>query len=131
VIEKTLNSADIEVVIFIQNNVTKEVYQTVSEIKPDISVGIENSGLRHNIEYALYPNPTRSQLTISFGETLDSEADIYIYDFKGTVVKYYRVEAGEIELRIDDLGLRDGIYLIKVTSGKFNPGFKKLIITGS
>jgi hypothetical protein len=131
VIEKTLNSADIEVVIFIQNNVTKEVYQAVSEIKPDISVGIENSGLLRDIEYALYPNPARSQLTISFGETLDSETYVYIYDFKGTVVQSYRVEAGETELRIDDLGLPDGIYLIKVTSGKFNTGFKKLIITGS
>ena len=130
-VEKTLNSSDIEVIAFIQNSVTKELYQAVSVIKPDITVGIENSGKSKYRGFALYPNPAESRLTIKFGEMLNSETDINIYDFKGTVVRSYKVGSGETEFIIENLGLRDGIYLVRISSGGLDYGFKKLIISGS
>ena len=131
IIQKTLNSSDIEVVAFLQNNVTKEVYQAASMLKPKITVGIEKPGVLDNIDFALYPNPAKQQLTISFGEPLERSTDIFIYDFGGMIVKTFKAGSGETEYFIDDLGLKDGIYLIRVSSGGVNYGFKKLIITGS
>ncbi len=131
IISKTLNSSDIEVVAFIQNSVTKEVYQAASMLKPKITVGIEKTGIMDNIDYMLYPNPAKHQLTIRFGEVLEDDTDIFIYDFGGTIVRTYKTGSGETEFVIDDLGLKDGIYLIRVSSGGINYGFRKLIISGS
>ncbi len=131
IISKTLNSSDIEVVAFIQNSVTKEVYQAASMLKPKIIVGIEKTGIMDNIDYMLYPNPAKHQLTIRFGEVLEDDTDIFIYDFGGTIVRAYKTGSGETEFVIDDLGLKDGIYLIRVSSGGVNYGFRKLIISGS
>jgi hypothetical protein len=131
IIQKTLNSSDIEVVAFIQNSVTKEVYQAASMLKPKITVGIEKPGILNNIDFALYPNPAKSQLTIRFGDMLNSQTDIFIYDFGGTIVRSYKAGSGETEFIIDDLGLKDGIYLIRVSSEGVNFGFRKLIISGS
>ena len=131
IIQKTLNSSDIEVVAFIQNNVTKEVYQAASMLKPKITVGIEKPGVLNNIDFALYPNPAKHQLTIRFGETLDKNTDIFIYDYSGAIVRTYKAGSGETEFTIDDLGLKDGIYLIRISSKSGNFGFKKLIIAGS
>ena len=125
------NSSDIEVVAFIQNSVTKEIYQSASMLKPKITVGIEKPGVLNNIDFALYPNPAKSQLTIRFGDMPDSETDISIYDFSGTVVRTYKAGSGETEFTIDDLGLKDGIYLVRISTGGVNFGFKKLIISGS
>ena len=131
IIQKTLNSSDIEVIAFIQNSVTKEVYQAASMLKPKITVGIEKPGILNNIDFALYPNPAKHQLTIRFGEPLERSTDIFIYDFGGMIVKTFKAWSGETEFTIDDLGLKDGIYLIRVSYGGVNYGFKKLIITGS
>jgi hypothetical protein len=79
----------------------------------------------------VYPNPAKHQLTIRFGETLEDDTDISIYDFGGTIVRTYKTGSGETEFVIDDLGLKDGIYLIRVSSGGVNYGFRKLIISGS
>ena len=130
VIEETLNSADIEVVAFIQNSVTKEMYQASSVLEPDIIVGIEKPHTGGQLDFALYPNPAESRLTIRFGEMLESVTDIYIYDYSGAIVRTYKAGSGQTEFTIDDLGLKDGIYLIKISSESANFGFKKLIIAG-
>jgi hypothetical protein len=62
---------------------------------------------------------------------LKSETDIFIYDFSGAVIRTYKAGSGETEFTIDDLGLRDGIYLIRISSGGVYAGYKKLIIAGS
>jgi Fe-S cluster assembly iron-binding protein IscA len=131
IIQKTLNSSDIEVVAFLQNNITKDVYQAASMLKPKITVGIEKPGVLNNIDFALYPNPAKHQLTIRFGEPLKDVTEIFIYDFSGTMVKSYKTGSGETEYSIDDLGLKDGMYLIRVSSGGISMGFKKLIVSGS
>jgi hypothetical protein len=100
-------------------------------LKPKITVGIEKPGILNNIDFALYPNPAKHQLTISFGDMLDKDTDIFIYDFGGNLVRTFRAGSGETEYTIDDLGLKDGIYLIRVSTNGVNYGFKKLIISGS
>ena len=131
VIQGVLDNSDIEVVAFIQNSVTKEMYQASSVLKPDIVVGIEKPLATGQVDFALYPNPAKHQLTIRFGEILESDTDIFIYDFNGAIVRTFKTGSGETEFIIDDLGLRDGIYLIRISSGGLNFGFKKLIIAGS
>jgi nucleoside phosphorylase len=131
VIQETLNNSDIEVIAFIQNSVTKELYQATSLIEPDVIVSIEKPRKADQIDFALYPNPAEARLTIRFGEMLKSETDIFIYDYSGAIVRTFKAGSGQTEFTIDDLGLRDGIYLIRISSGGVYFGYKKLIIAGS
>jgi len=129
-IEKIGNSSDIEVIAFIQNNITKELYQAASETKQDISVGIEDLLGGKGNDFALYPNPAVNKLTIAFEELLNREADIRIYDMKGVVIASYRTTSGISQFSIDDLNLKGGIYLVRITSGSTDLGFRKLIVSG-
>ncbi len=130
VIEKTLNLADIEVVAFVQNSITKEVYQTASQVSTNIVVGIENLKNANAESFALYPNPAVNRLTITFEEPLVRDADISIYDIQGTVIKTYKAGSGITEYSIENVGLKGGIYLIRVSKDGVNLGFKKLIVSG-
>ena len=128
-IAKIASSSDIEVIAFIQNNITKEIYQAQSNLQLNIIVGIDNLPANSGRGFSLYPNPASDKLTISFENSLQAETDIFIYDFKGTIVQTYKVGSGESEFTINDLGLKNGIYLVRIKSGGFDWGFKKLIIS--
>ena len=122
------NSADIEVIAFLQNNITKEVYQAKSNLKQNIFVGIENIFANGN-GFSLYPNPASAKLTIAFEKSLPAETEIMIYDFKGTVIRSFKAGWGQTELTINDLGLQNGIYLVRIKSGGLDWGYKKLIVS--
>jgi hypothetical protein len=130
-IEKISKSSDIEVVAFIQNNITKELYQATSVVKQEISVGIEDLFGGKGNDFALYPNPALNPLTITFKEPLTHEADIRIYDFRGVVISSYKAGSGITEFFIDDLNLKGGIYLVRIVSGIEDLGYKKLVISGN
>jgi hypothetical protein len=127
-IEKIPNASDIEVIAFIQNNITKEIYQAESNLKPGIIVGIDNVFSNNGKGFSLYPNPAGNRLTIAFEKSLLDETDIMIYDFKGTVLRTYKAGFGQSEFSIDGIGLQNGIYLVRIKSGGLDFGFKKLII---
>jgi Secretion system C-terminal sorting domain len=121
--------ADIEIIAFLQNNITKEVYQAESVISPDITVGINDVLAGKGKGFILYPNPASSKLAISFENPISSVTDIKIYDYSGTLVKTYKTGTGGSEYVIDDLGLSSGIYLVRISSGGVDYGFKKLVVS--
>jgi hypothetical protein len=129
VIEKIPNNSDIEVIAFIQNNITKEIYQAESNRKHNVTVGVDNLFVNEGKGFSLYPNPASDRLTIAFEQSLLSETDIMIYDFKGTVVRSYKAGSGQEEFTISGLGLKQGIYLVRIKSGLMELGFKKLIVS--
>jgi hypothetical protein len=128
-IEKIKNSSDIEIIAFIQNNLTKELFQAESEVKLNIAVGIEKLFGGGGNDFALYPNPAVNKLTIAFEEPLPKDAVVRIYNIQGVVISEYKAGSGITEFNINDLGLKGGIYLVRVTSGGIDYGFKKFVIT--
>ncbi|MGE5420604.1 MAG: T9SS type A sorting domain-containing protein [Chloroflexota bacterium] len=128
IIDKVLNSADIEIIAFVQNTTTTEVHQAFSVIKPDIVTAAEDPLLREG-RFSLYPNPASDRITIGFPDVLRNEVDIKIYNIGGEIIREYRAGAGISEFTIEDPGLKGGIYLVRVSRGIFDLGFRKLIIT--
>jgi hypothetical protein len=129
-LDKILNRSNFEVIAFIQNTITKEVYQASSVIQPAIVVGIEDPPGASGNDFILYPNPAVNKLTINFEEPLSKEADVKIYDMLGVVISSYRTGSGVSEFTIDDLNLKGGIYLVRITSGGIDLGFRKLVVSG-
>ncbi|MCX6302722.1 MAG: T9SS type A sorting domain-containing protein, partial [Bacteroidia bacterium] len=129
-LDKILNRSDFEVIAFIQNTITKEIFQASSVIQPAIVVGIEDPPGASGNGFILYPNPAVKQLTISFEVPLTQETDIRIYDMRGVVISSYKAGSGVSEFTIDDLNLKGGLYLVRITSGGIDLGFRKLVVSG-
>jgi hypothetical protein len=129
-IEKVYNASDIEVIAYIQNNITKEIYQTEIKSQNIGVVGIEKLFGKTGPQFALYPNPATDRITLLFDKMPESGTNIWIYDFTGTVLKMYKTGSRQMEHSIDDLNLSNGLYLIKVFSEIFDFGYMKLVISG-
>jgi hypothetical protein len=129
-IENIRDNSKIEVIAFLQNNVTRTVYQAASVRDIDIGVGINDIPVEKGIRFSIYPNPAVNKLTIDFGEPLKEEVDIRIYDLQGVVVSSFRAGAGTEILTRDNPGLKEGIFLIRVTGKGITSASKKLVVKG-
>lgn len=130
IIENINDLADIEVIAFLQNNITKEVYQAVSQIKPDVVVGIEKPISWKGQDFSLYPNPAVNKLTIAFRQPLTRETDVRIFNMQGAVVYSYKTGTDLNDFTIDNLNLQPGLYLVQISADGINLGFKKLVVSG-
>ena len=72
----------------------------------------------------IYPNPFLDKISLLFIQIAPQDIFIELYDIQGKMIKqkkYVNLPGGEFELTIDNLGnLSQGIYIIKVLSGKYN-----------
>jgi hypothetical protein len=128
VIENIQDNSDIEVIAFVQNNNTKEVYQAASHPEVAKGAGAKNEVEQERGKFALYPNPAVNKVTVSFREETEPGTEIRIYETSGRLVKVYKPGSGSMEYLIEDPGLRNGIYLVKVTVNGKDKGYKKLVI---
>ena len=70
--------------------------------------------------FALYPNPTANELTITFGEEAQvSEAEIRILSLDGKLLyrAVHHIEGSTVNLQLQGLQLAAGMYLISVNDG--------------
>jgi hypothetical protein len=99
---------DLEVVVFLQNNATKEVVQ--SETK-DIAF---NTGLNEDELSGLmvYPNPARDEVNISLPAA--GNAQLSVFDMNGKLMIQQGVQQNT---RINTQGWTPGLYMIQVQDG--------------
>ncbi|MCX6333270.1 MAG: T9SS type A sorting domain-containing protein, partial [Bacteroidia bacterium] len=129
-IDKILNNSDIEIIAFIQDAITKEIYQASSVSQPDIVVGIEDPQGRPGNGFILYPNPVKNRLAIGFVEPLKGDADIRIFDIQGIQVAIYKAVSGTEQFTIDDLSLKQGLYMVHISRNGIDLGYRKLVVAG-
>ncbi|WP_076665764.1 PQQ-binding-like beta-propeller repeat protein [Pontibacter indicus] len=72
-------------------------------------------------ELLAYPNPAHALTTIRFTADVESAYEVQLFDLKGARVQQARqglAKAGEVtEVQLDVSGLKDGMYLARITSG--------------
>lgn len=129
-LDPIMKHAKIEVIAFIQDAISKKVYQAFSSIQPDIFVGIESPEGRKKADFILYPNPAVNRLTIEFSEPLTGETDIRIYDIQGLPVLTLKAESGLYEYTIDNLSLKQGLYMVRISRKGIDLGSRKLVVSG-
>jgi len=89
------------------------------EFNPEfVGIGSGHSAILKAVE--LYPNPVRSTLSILFHSTDLSDAELYVYNLQGNLVRskhhtYIDGKEQKIQLQVDDLDA--GIYLYILNSG--------------
>ncbi|MCF8223593.1 MAG: T9SS type A sorting domain-containing protein [Bacteroidales bacterium] len=125
------DTGDIEIVAFIQNNVTREVYQSVSTIQVNVPTAVDDPELVDmENHFAVYPNPATDHLTIKFSTPTEEDMVLNICDYSGKVVLEKIVPGGSELLGLERLSLKEGMYFVRLIKGAYRVDYKKLIIVG-
>ncbi len=119
---------DCEVIVFIQDLSTKEVYQSANSVGTVSAIDyFTNSSNLVNI----YPNPSTNGYTnISFNLSTANNVNISIYNNLGQQVSttdYANLEAGKNTVSLNTSNLPKGIYTVNVQGGSFH-STQKLIV---
>lgn len=102
------NFEDLAVVVFIQNNTTKEVLQSAWTAQ-DFPVGIADEK-NNAINTLIYPNPAQNQITIGMGAL--NQAEVTIIDISGKTIITKQITADQNTISTDTLN--NGLYFVQV-----------------
>ena len=98
---------DLGVVVWIQNNVTKEILQSTNATQSFTS---DEEKLMNS--FKIFPNPSSNTATIVFGETQNNDVSIEVYNILGELVlsktDYSKSNLGYYHLDVSTLN--NGIY---------------------
>lgn len=109
---------DIEIVVFVQNATTKEVYQTATTDTSfiNIAIGIDDETQASDdnpFQFNLYPNPTDGDIFIMFNRSINDDANITIFNEMGSLIDQREVSNGVgTSFSTDDYA--NGIYFMSV-----------------
>ena len=121
------NLSNLEAVIFVQNTVTKEIYQSASISVPNAIN--QNAGPQDGI-LSLYPNPSQEYTNIDYYLTSSSSVNLRVYDALGQLVfdgKSIKKIAGEHSETISTKNYAQGVYYVQLSiDGKLY--FRKLVV---
>lgn len=109
---------DLSVVVFLQDSVTKEVFQSCWSVEG--IVGINEQDNNDEGILSLYPNPATEHAVIEFVLNQNSEVNIELYNLIGEKVyseKKGLINSGVHNHRIDAHGLPSGIYFVRMQIG--------------
>lgn len=106
--------SDLAVVVIIQDEDTKEVYQSelwLDAPTPEIVTAVEEA---NNNLFSLYPNPASDQVHILISPKLGQNSTLRIYDNFGKVV--YEHAISETDIILDTKDFASGMYHVQVTN---------------
>lgn len=88
----------------------------------DTTIAFASIGMEENVigrSLVMYPNPTRSELSLSFDTEGAAGAVVRVLEISGKEVKLVREQntSGHYQLKMDLSDLADGVYMVEITSG--------------
>ncbi|HOP02827.1 MAG TPA: T9SS type A sorting domain-containing protein [Tenuifilaceae bacterium] len=113
---------DLELVVFIQNDDNKQVYQSKMVDITEGSTGIPSSTLKG---FSIYPNPTNGTFSLEMPEETGMSF-VEIYSITGALV--YSSNISETKSQRFDLGLQKGAYIVSITTLDGTKLSQKLIV---
>jgi hypothetical protein len=124
----SLNTSNTEVIIYLQNIDTKEVYgsRIGSQFFVSTKEVIEKEEELTTI--SIFPNPAMYYFDVSLSEELSEAAEWNIYDLKGQLIKSGVVPQGVQRLRYGVEDLPGGVYIYTVRTSKGQLPAQKVVI---
>jgi hypothetical protein len=95
-----------EVIVFLQNMDTKEIYQGTSLMATDITIGVDE---RSVAKLEVYPNPASDRVNIKANSKIET---VQVFSHSGQLV--YETTAGSSIININTAQLEAGLYLFKI-----------------
>lgn len=115
-VPSSLVTNNLFVVVFVQDNATKEVHQAYVSA---VTTGINDEASAVS-SLGIYPNPLTDNATVAFELKSQEHVSVNIYNMLGELV--YTVDKGELQqgehtLNIDASGLTSGMYYLDLVTG--------------
>ena len=108
------NLSNLEAIVFIQNSVTNEIYQSASIAVPN---AINQNNMPQNGITNLFPNPANDYSQLDYFTQNSAEVGLSIYDANGRLVNNVNIRivaAGNHHFMIDTKNYAQGIYFVKL-----------------
>jgi hypothetical protein len=126
-IPQNLHSNKLTVVVFLQNELTKEVYQ--AELFDDIPAPGPVTAIEPLTEelVKVYPNPSDKEFTVELPQAVTERTSILMTDQLGRSIETGAFNEGEQSKTISTQGLSDGMYILQI-GDKSNAVRKKIMV---
>jgi hypothetical protein len=124
------DSTKIEIVAFIQSNISREVIQAATS-KAELITSeptIPDHRPHNTIKAYVAPNPASDATQIVFDGSVEKPLKLEIFNVNGKLVKSDIIQAGVNVYEIGTLNFVDGLYIIRLSDGKMTPKTYKLVI---
>jgi len=109
-----INADNLKVVAFVQNEQTREVYQT-GEINSDILTGMVSPGISNKILINLYPNPAGYLIHLSLKTPVKVASLVQIFSVTGRLRETFILRVGESQRTILLSHYTPGLYFIRIS----------------
>jgi len=116
------------IIAFIQDEITKEVLQTVTNDESSIGTSIE-PWLKANqdLDFIIYPNPANERVYFAFGKTPTESSTLQIINQNGKIIDVIEVPKNTTTSYYDLSNLQEGLYYVRWLNDDQQKN-KKLII---
>jgi len=124
-----IDTSMVVVVAFVQDEDTKEVYQTAflnfGGVATDI--GEIEQGFEH-LKFNLYPNPVSGEMYLSFTTRVEDRYELEIFNDLGVLIEKRIIPANTERMTLDVGNYAEGVYTAKITNRKDKMGWKRFIV---
>ncbi len=111
---KEFNQNDFTVIVFVQDEVTREIYQT-EIITPTVDAVLALDKELEDNGFAAYPNPAHSHITLTFKQVVLKDTKVAIYDQIGQLIYTTVLVKGNSQVELATVNWTPGIYYIQTT----------------
>ncbi|MFY0626013.1 MAG: Ig-like domain-containing protein [Reichenbachiella sp.] len=136
------DDAELAVVIFVQDNNTKEIYQSVKYSAKDGSLIVDAKNTADdgtgnpitgidelaNMDYTMYPNPSNDRVTIKFNDNVGENLEWVIFDQAGRLYNQGVMNAGVDRFEMSTNDFPNGMYYMSIKGESHEFRYKKLMV---
>ena len=123
------NQDTLAVVVFVQNNLTKEIYQVETSANYSISTGLKKI-LTEYIKngFVVYPNPANNSTNVFMKNTINDTYKIQLFNSFGILISEKQYDFRNNSASINLKGLNSGVYFVRVFESGKVLGTNKIIV---
>ncbi len=129
---KVYNGNKLVLVVFVQDETTKEIYQaayfnvTTNPTGTDPATALDNTMLEN--EFVVYPNPAQNEVFTGFRQETAEDFSVILFDSYGKRIDAFSLTKGNKGLLINTEKYASGMYFIEITGENNIKARKKLVI---
>jgi hypothetical protein len=127
-----ISNLDLVLVAFVQDEITKEVYQAAVDLTPDflpttVITKVEDPEYANKIN--LYPNPANQELQVVLPAPVAKPTLVNMIDAFGKVAHQLMFNSGEQQKTIRTTEFTAGVYIVQIGTPEGGMVYRKVVIT--
>ena len=133
---KVYNGNKLVVVVFVQDDITKEIYQAAyfnvttnpTGINPATALDPQTQANSLDNEFVVYPNPAQNEVFTGFRNEAAEDFNVVIFDSYGKRLDIYSLSKGNKGLLLTTEKYASGMYFVEITGKNNIKARRKLVI---